>query len=315
MKYVFGPVPSRRLGVSLGINNIPKKYCTYSCVYCQVGRTTNLTVNRRQFFQPEDVLREVLLAIREFKKNIDYITFVPDGEPTLDINLGKTIKMIKENVKNKVAVITNGSIINSASSDLAEADLISVKIDAVVDEIYRKVNRPHPALSLPTVLRSIEEFRKSYGGILITETMLLEGLNDGSDNLFKTAEFVCRVSPQDAYLSVPVRPPAEPGVKPSHRIFEWYERFIELGISTKVLDYQEEDSFATAGFEDPIEGLLKIMAVHPLRQDYVRKILNERHVNPDKAIKDLIERGAVRRVEYNGKVYLTLADSGYAPKS
>lgn len=315
MKYVFGPVPSRRLGVSLGINNIPKKYCTYSCVYCQVGKTTNLTVNRRPFFKPEDVLRDVLLAIRGFKKEIDYVTFVPDGEPTLDINLGKIIKMIKENVKNKVAIITNGSIIKSAFSDLAEADLVSVKVDAVVDEIYRKVNRPHPSLSLTAVLRDIEEFRKSYGGILITETMLLEGLNDGPENLSKTVEFLRRVSPRDAYLSVPVRPPAEPSVRPSRRIFEWYERFIESGINTKVLDYQEEDSFATAGFEDPIEGLLKIMAVHPLREDYVCKILMERHVHPDKAINDLIERGAVRRVEYNGKVYLTLADSGYAPKS
>ncbi|MEM3532385.1 MAG: radical SAM protein [Candidatus Methanomethyliaceae archaeon] len=308
LKYVFGPVPSRRLGRSLGINNIPKKYCSYSCVYCQVGRTTNLTVDRSAFYEPGDVVKEVLLAVEDACGKIDYITFVPDGEPTLDVNLGKIINGIKEATENRVAVLTNGSLISSASGDLFNADLVSVKIDAIAEETYRRVNRPHPSLSIFKVLGEIERFSKDFGGTLITETMLLEGVNDGPEDLSKVAEFLAQLSPQRAYLSVPVRPPTEPWVRPSKRISEWYERLGAAGIKAEMLNYQEEGAFGTAGFEDPVSGILKIMNVHPLREDYARRILLEGGVDPDKTIHELVKGRKVRRVEYGGKAYLAPAD-------
>ncbi|MGC8936553.1 MAG: radical SAM protein [Candidatus Methanomethylicaceae archaeon] len=306
MKYVFGPVPSRRLGNSLGVNNIPRKYCSYSCIYCQVGRTTNLTIDRRAFFDPNEVICEVVSTVNEFRGRIDYITFVPDGEPTLDINLGNIIKGIKENVTHKVAVITNGSVIGSAYADLMEADLVSIKIDAAVEEIYRRINRPHPRVTLSKVFEDLAKFNKIFSGTFITETMLVNGVNDGKQNLTKIAEILTQISPRTAYLSLPVRPPAEPWVKPSSKVMEWRDHFKDFGIKVSVLDYQEEGMFSIAGFEDPLEGILKIMAVHPLKEDYAIEILTERKLNANQIIDQLISKGKICRIEYNGKHYLTL---------
>jgi len=268
-----------------------------------------LTVERRAFYDPEKVVEEVLIVTSESRENIDYITFVPDGEPTLDINLGKMIKKIKEGTKCRIAVITNGSLMTFALADLAETDLISVKVDATVEEAYKRANRPHPNLSLPKVLEGIKKFREIYRGILITETMLLEGVNDSTENMLKTVEFLGNISPHKAYISVPVRPPAEGWVRPSPKLPEWYEHFTEAGIDTVKLDYQEDSDFGTVGSEDPINGVLKIVSVHPLREDYVRKIFLKKQVDPDKAIHNLLVKGRVRKIEYSGNVYLAATDS------
>jgi len=309
MTYVFGPVPSRRLGNSLGVNNIPIKHCSYSCVYCQVGRTTNLTVGRRTFYEPRRIIEEVVSAVEEYLGKIDYITFVPNGEPALDINLGKAIKGIKEKVEEKVAVITNGSLIGSAYQDLLLADLVSVKIDAGSEDTYRRINRPHPDISLRGVIDSVMDFREKYNGTLLTETMLIDGLNDGERDLKKTAKVVGRIAPEKAYLAIPVRPPLEPWVRPSSRVAEARAIFRENGINADLLDFQERAEFGTAGAEDPSTSILNIIAVHPLREDYVRKILDDRQVSTDQVIERLIRSGKVRRIQYSGKSYLVLASS------
>jgi len=309
MKYVFGPVPSRRLGSSLGVNNIPMKYCSYSCVYCQVGKTTNLTVERRSFYDPSEVVAEVVSAVESYQGKIDYITFVPDGEPTLDMSLGKVIKGIKANTDKNVAVITNGSLIGSAYRDLFLADLVSVKVDACSEGTYRRVNRPHPDVSLPKVVGDWISFRKEYCGTMITETMLIDGLNDGEEDLQKTVEVVREIDPECAYLAIPVRPPFEPWVRPSSRITDAYEIFRANGINVELLNFQEGIEFGTAGTEDLLMGILNIIAVHPLREDYARKILNGRWPPPDHVIGRLIGSGKVRRIRYNGRDYLILATS------
>ena len=147
VRYSFGPVPSRRLGKSLGINNIPAKVCTYSCVYCQVGRTTAMPLDRRLFYPPEEIFRDVqgrLAKAKEASETVDYLTFVPDGEPTLDINLGKAIMLLKS-LDVPVGVITNGSLLwrDDVREALGKADWVSLKIDAVQEGIWRQINRPH----------------------------------------------------------------------------------------------------------------------------------------------------------------------------
>ena len=156
VRYSYGPVPSRRLGKSLGINNIPAKVCTYSCVYCQVGRTTRMLNDRSTFFEPEDIFRDVqrrLTEAKEASERVDYLTFVPDGEPTLDMNLGPEIMLLRE-LKVPVGVITNSSLLwrDDVKEDLAKADWVSLKIDAVQEVAWRRINRPHKGILLPTVL-------------------------------------------------------------------------------------------------------------------------------------------------------------------
>ena len=178
---VFGPVPSRRLGRSLGVNNIPAKTCSYSCVYCQLGRTTRLSIERRKFYPPREIylrVAERLSLIKEKGEKVDYVTFVPDGEPTLDVNLGHEIRLLKS-LGVKVAVLTNASLMSreDVRLDLMGADLVSVKIDSLHVKTWKRVNRPHPSLVLDKIIEGLKSFSKEYKGMLITETMMIEGVD------------------------------------------------------------------------------------------------------------------------------------------
>ncbi len=151
----FGPVPSRRLGRSLGINNIPPKVCSYSCAYCQVGKTMQMEVERRPFYPPGEILDEVRAKVKkseELGQAIDYLTFVPDGEPTLDSNLGREIEMLKS-LGTKIAVISNASLIwmEGVREELSKADWVSLKVDAIEETAWRKINHPHRSLKLESI--------------------------------------------------------------------------------------------------------------------------------------------------------------------
>ena len=187
----FGPVPSRRLGQSLGINNIPPKICTYSCVYCQIGRTLNMQINREEFYEVEKIVQSIENQVKEAQKrgeHIDYLAFVPDGEPTLDCNIGKEIELLKS-LHIKIAVITNSTLLwrEDVRKDLSQADWVSVKIDEVSPDIWRKVNRPYKTLKLDKILQGISKFSNSFDGELATETMLINDLNDKTDEFEKIA--------------------------------------------------------------------------------------------------------------------------------
>jgi wyosine [tRNA(Phe)-imidazoG37] synthetase (radical SAM superfamily) len=272
----FGPVPSRRLGRSLGINNIPPKICTYSCVYCQLGRTIKMQVDRLAFYKPEEVLRDVQDKVekaRETGETIDYLTFVPDGEPTLDVNLGREIALLRR--LGPVAVITNGSLIwrEDVREELGQADWVSLKVDAASEEIWRQVNRPHGGLQLKSIQDGMLEFARGYAGELATETMLVEGINDGADELRKVADFLARLQPDRAYLSIPTRPPAEEWAGPPDEaiINRAYQVLSEKVDHVEYLIGYEGNAFAFTG--DVEEDLLSITAVHPMREDAVSEFL------------------------------------------
>ena len=213
----FGPVPSRRLGRSLGINNIPPKVCTYSCVYCQVGKTGNMQIERRVFYEPAEIVKRVELQVKKALKKgeaIDYLTFVPDGEPTLDINLGREIDLLRP-LGIKIAVITNGSLIfrEDVRNDLKRADWVCLKLDSTWKTDWRKINRPHKNLDLNVILKGMLLFSKKYPGELVTETMLVHGFNSDPDMLEEMAAILAGLNPESAHLAIPTRPPAENWVK------------------------------------------------------------------------------------------------------
>jgi len=190
----FGPVPSRRLGYSLGVNHIPPKHCTYSCVYCQVGRTTYLEVTRREFFPVQEILDEVSQSIKraeDSQRKIDFITLVPDGEPTLDIHLGELIRELKQ-FKTPIAVITNASLIDrqDVQQELMQADWVSLKVDSVNEETWRKINRPHGSLQLSNILAGIMGFKQIFKGELVTETLLVSGINDQEKEISNLLNFL-----------------------------------------------------------------------------------------------------------------------------
>jgi wyosine [tRNA(Phe)-imidazoG37] synthetase (radical SAM superfamily) len=215
---VYGPVSSRRLGRSLGLNNIPYKYCSYSCIYCQVGGTTKLQVEPAVFYQPESLLRETKARIEKVGADgsiVDYISFVPDGEPTLDRNLGTLISMLKQELRYPVAVITSGALLwrEEVAEAVSLADWVSVKVDSVVESVWRRINRPDPRLAFQEVLEGIRTFASNYRGELVSETMLVDRENTAAEELAGLADYLKEISPSKAYLSIPYRPPAEPSVR------------------------------------------------------------------------------------------------------
>lgn len=273
----FGPVPSRRLGQSLGINNIPPKICSYSCVYCQLGRTLTMQTERQVFYAPEDLVaavREHISRVSLAGQAIDYLSFVPDGEPTLDRNPGRAIALLRP-LGYPIAVITNASLIwrPDVRQELGQADWVSLKLDAVQEDIWRRINRPQGTVRLEAILEGALAFARAFGGELATETMLVAGLNDSEESITAVAEFVARLRPGIAYLAVPTRPPAEPWVRiPAEAIIaRSYQIFRDQVAHVEYLIGYEGDAFAWSS--DAVRDLLSITAVHPMREDAVDALL------------------------------------------
>jgi wyosine [tRNA(Phe)-imidazoG37] synthetase (radical SAM superfamily) len=303
---VFGPVPSRRLGSSLGINNIPAKICSYNCVYCQLGRTLGKKIERAPFYKPQEIAHEAKAKIEktlEIEDKIDYLTFVADGEPTLDLNLGREIEMLRP-LGFKIAVITNGSLISrqDVREELARADWVSLKVDSTREKVWRRVNRPQPTLQFSTILEGMLEFASSFKGELVTETMLVRGLNDKSDQFQEVAVFLEHLQPVKAYLSVPTRPPAESWVEPPHEsaLNQAYQIFSEHLHRVECLTGDETNDFSFTG--DVAEDILSITAVHPMNHEALEKVLQQRGTDFS-LVHRLLEKGKLLKLDYRGKTF------------
>ncbi len=303
----FGPVPSRRFGQSLGLNTIPPKTCTYSCVYCQVGRTNHLTTKRSAYTDPGELYGDVksaLARLRQSGQQVDYFTFVPDGEPTLDSHLGDQLELLRP-LGVPRAVITNASLLSreDVRGDLAKADRVSVKVDAVRHDTWWHINRPHGDLRLETILDGVLQFAREFVGELDTETMLVQGMNDSTDDLHPLATFLGLVSPRRAYLSVPVRPPAEEGIvgPDDMGLVQAYEILSSSVEHVEVIAGFEGDSFASTG--DARADLLSITAVHPMRIDQVEALLQRSDATWD-VVEWLLRQEWLREVEYGGHRFI-----------
>ena len=303
----FGPVPSRRLRMSLGVNNIPAKHCSYSCIYCQLGKTISLTVRRRRYYDPETIYKIVCKKVRETVEKgveVDYISFVPDGEPTLDINIGREIYLLNS-IGIKIAVITNSSLLylEDVRNDLMGADLVSLKVDSVSEDIWRKVNRPHKSLSLNKILEGVKVFSREYRGTLITETMLLDNMDYGEE-IKKIASFISVLRPNKAYIAIPTRPPAFDWVKPAREevINKAYIEFLKILGETRVeyLIGYEGDAFASTG--DVESDLLAILSVHPMREEAVRKMI-KKYNSDERILHKLLSENKLIRLSYSGYTY------------
>jgi wyosine [tRNA(Phe)-imidazoG37] synthetase (radical SAM superfamily) len=302
----FGPVPSRRLGRSLGINNIPPKACSYSCVYCQVGPTRATEIVPRKFYTPDQIYQEVekhLLQTREMNARVDYLTFVPDGEPTLDSRLSKSIERLRS-LDIPVAIISNASLIwrEEVRESLVKADWVSLKVDAIDENLWRRINRPHPSLDHQAILNGILAFASDFKGSLATESMIVKGLNDNDQTANDLASFLGKLGPDIAYLSVPTRPPAEKSVHAPdeailNRVYQTISRKVE---NLELLTGYEGNAFASTG--DVTEDLLSITSVHPMREEAVRKLLDKTGTHWC-VVEQLIADEQLKMTEYEGRKF------------
>ena len=274
MKYVYGPVPSRRLGISLGISPIPKKTCNFSCIYCQLGRTDIMTNTRKMFFPVQKIMSEF---DEVFKKGIffDVVTIVGEGEPTLYLGLGELIDAIKQRTDKPVALITNGALLYDSDlrQEAAKADIVLPTLDAYDETSFRKINRPFGQLSFESVNAGLIAFSEEYEGQLWLEIMLMAGINDDDDSLSKYEQALKKIKYDRLYLNTPVRPPAEAGVE-SISCEAMNKAAARLGgISIDLLVSQGFHS----EIEDDYEAILSIIKRHPMNQFEIRSFLESRN--------------------------------------
>jgi len=265
-----------------------------------------MRVEREAFYKPEEIaqgVKEKLKQVREKSEPIDYLTFVSDGEPTLDANLGREIGLLKSSGM-RVAVITNASLIwhEGVRQDLQEADWVSLKVDAVSEEIWRRINRPQKSLKLETILDGMLRFADSFKGELTTESMLIQGRNDNSEEIEGMASFLAELRPDVAYLAIPTRPPAERTVTAAgeQAINMAYQIFSKRLSSVEYLIGYEGNAFAFTGNAE--DDLLSITSVHPMREEAVIAFLQKagrKWVVIDRLIGD----GSLVEVEYQGRKF------------
>jgi len=297
-RYVYGPVPSRRLGISLGISPIPKKTCNYSCVYCQLGRTNPLTNNRVEFFPLGDIVAEFEKALGN-KVEFDVVTIVGEGEPTLYLKLGKLITEIKERTDKPVVVITNGALLfnDEVQDELSQADIVLPSIDAFDETSFKKINRPHGSLDFRKVLEGFEVFSKKFKGQLWLEIMLMKDINDSNESIGKFKEIIRNIRYDRLYINTPVRPPAEKFVSTISSARMKYAASVLGGISMELL--------VSEGFHseinDDLSAILSIIKRHPMNQFEVSWFLKSRECeNEQKIFSEMEADSKVEKIEYKG---------------
>ena len=303
---VFGPVPSRRLGKSIGINNIPPKTCSYACIYCQVGKTTHWLKERHNFFEPDlliDETRQKIAQLNNPQQEVDYLTIVSDGEPTLDAQLGPLIRGL-QSLRFPVAVITNSSLLSDESvrADLNLADYVSVKFDAASDHVWKKINRPMRGQSLDAILNGLQQFARFYHGRFVTETMLLKDINDHKNEIDDIATTLTTIKPKIAYIAVPTRPPAVKTVKPAteETVTRAYHVFSSKGLVAELLVGYEGNAFAASG--DARNDILSITAVHPMRWDALENLLKKNRASWH-VVNELVQEDRLTKIQYGDFTY------------
>jgi wyosine [tRNA(Phe)-imidazoG37] synthetase (radical SAM superfamily) len=316
MKHVFGPVPSRRLGRSLGIDPIPLKTCNWNCVYCQLGRTTPLTNQRREYYARDAIVQQVKAALNGHgREEIDWVTFVGSGEPTLHAGLGWMIRQVKTLSSIPTAVITNGSLLYlpEVREDLCAADAVLPSVDAGTETIYHTVNRPHPHLSFSSLVEGLAAFRQIYTGKLWVEVMLVKGLNDSEEALRDLAAVLRRIAPDAVHLSLPIRPPAESWVQPADE--EALMRATAILGRTASLIHPVEGEFDLSGYESILEAVIAIVTRHPMREeDLVRTLNRWAPSRVTEALRELAASGRAQVISRFGHHFWTAAGARFATK-
>jgi len=301
MTYIFGPVPSRRLGLSLGIDLLPAKTCTYDCLYCQVGRTTDKTVQTDVFFPVKDVCKELEMSLEKIKP--DTITLAGSGEPTLHSQIDQVITFIKEITGIKIAILTNGSLFwrEEVRNRVSGADILIPTLTTVFEKTFRTIHRSHSDLKLSTIIEGLKHLRRVYQGRLFLELFFLSGINDSDIEVEGLKRVIDQISPDKIQLNSVVRPPSD-----SRAIILDMQRLEDiknfLGGNAEIIAEasinKREGKYGSLG-----STVLEMARRRPLRAVDVSKALHIPLEEVAGIIKGLIIKGALREQEHSGEVY------------
>jgi wyosine [tRNA(Phe)-imidazoG37] synthetase (radical SAM superfamily) len=310
MKYIFGPVPSRRLGVSLGVDVVLLKTCTFDCVYCQLGVTKNKTIDRQAFISKANVLNELKEALDVEANRIDFVTFSGSGEPTLNSEIGEMIEQVKAFTNVPIAVLTNGSLLYryDVRKDLCKADLVVPSFDAITEDTFLRVNRPHKSLKLEMIIEGLRIFSQEFQGKIWLEIMLVMNINDDINELKYLADLIQDIKLNKIHLNTVVRPPVEEFALSVTReeminIANLFDERVEIVADfDKIVDHKIH---ANSEFiKDQIVSLLKR---RPCTVDDIATSLGI-HINEViKYVNHLIENGLIRQLRSDNKWYYEIS--------
>jgi wyosine [tRNA(Phe)-imidazoG37] synthetase (radical SAM superfamily) len=315
MKYVFGPVPSRRLGQSLGVDPIPLKTCNWNCVYCQLGRSRPVVNERKDYCPPEELVAEVAEALANHNHDgIDWVTFVGSGEPLLHAQLGWMLRQVKAITDIPVALITNGSLLYlpEVREEIIVADAVLPTLDAGSSDLFRRIDRPHPEATFERLMAGLVAFSREYEGKLWLETMLVPGLNDTEDALRDIAARVREIQPDEVHINLPTRPPAEAWLELTG-IDESLMRAIgilEEAAPVRIVYPVVDGSVDLSGYDNPVDAVVGVITRHPLREEELVQALDRWTAgNVREALAELERSGRAQVVIRYGKRFWTAAPS------
>jgi len=313
MKFVFGPVPSRRLGQSLGIDPVPFKTCNWNCVYCQLGRTAPFSLERKEYVSPTEILKQVQEALNSHVHGeIDWITFVGSGETCLHSQLGWMIKAVKQETDIPVAVITNGSLLYlpEVRLELQAADAVMPSLDATSERLYQKINRPHHSLTFKKLLGGLRDFRAEYEGRLWVEVMLIKGLNDGASDLQALSDVLEDLHADEIHLLLPTRPPTEAWVEPSDEA-ACRQALLIMGKRARLIA-ETNGTIDLSGEFDVAGSLVSILTRHPMRESQLLSALKKWVPgNEEQTLKDLQNSGHIQVVQRHGQRFWGVTQAKY----
>lgn len=310
MKYVYGPVPSRRLGQSLGIDPIPSKTCDYQCIYCQLGKTTILTNERKDFYPKEEILKELEDRIYQNEGKYDYVTFVGSGEPTLCKSLGKLILKARDLSKKPICVITNGSLLykDDVKNDLIFSDVVLPTLDAGDEKLFIKINRPHPTIRYENIIQGYIDFRNEFDGKFWIEIMVIKGINDSKEELLKIKEKLDLIQPDRIDVNVPIRPPTESWVKiPDQAVIPILN---DVFGDYNNINFPEQGEFSVFGSNFEVE-LITLLERHPMRLEQILETFSSKNFDEQDLLhklNTLMSQNKIKKVNYNNQTFWKLAN-------
>ena len=302
-RYLYGPVPSRRLGRSLGIDLVPHKICTYDCIYCQIGKTTDKTLVRKEYVPVKEILEEVRRFLKEETSSLDHLSLSGSGEPTLHSQIRSVIEGIKTITSIPVAVITNGSLLyeEEVRQDLLHADIVLPSLDAVSSGVFMRINRPRPGFSIEKVIEGLVEFRKVYKGQIWLEILFCKGVNDSKEELLRMKKAVDRIQPDRIHLNTVVRPPSEKWAAPLSQK-EMEEIQVYFGEKASIITEFDRHPSSISG-RDIKEEILEILKRRPLSLSDLSKGMGIPQNELDEYIKPLAQEGKIQTRIFGGSIY------------
>jgi wyosine [tRNA(Phe)-imidazoG37] synthetase (radical SAM superfamily) len=301
MHYIYGPVPSRRLGFSLGVDIVSHKICTLDCIYCQLGRTTHKRVKRKSFAPSADIIDEIRKSVSA-GHDIDFITFSGSGEPTLNSDIGSLIHEVRKITSIPVAVLTNGTLLfrEDVQKDLMEAHVVIPSLDAVSPEMFQRINRPHHSLTIQSIMKGMRDFREKYTGQIWLEIMFIKNFNADRQELSEMKKAIAEIRPDKVYLNTVSRPPSEVYAEPlsatEMRAIKDY-----LGGNCEVI--AEFHKKRSPEGKDVKGSIVEMTKRRPITVTDIANVLGISETNAESILERLMAEGTVTEKQYGKKNY------------